>query len=174
MLVVTRRSRGCLVWMQRMIGQLPCEWFLEGSDAQNAQEVSLATPTKLSQAVKVDVFQLEDSHRKGFFAFHMDEACNLAPVFLFSGRESSTACRPKFSTLISHLAKDLMQHFPQFHFLIFDPGGCFVSNELGVWASVRGIGLLTSPGEFHGLTVVLENLIRPVERLARKLSEDRP
>ena len=41
-----------------------------------------------------------------------------------------------------------MQHFPQFQFLISDPGGCFVSNELREWASIRGIGLLTSPGEF--------------------------
>ena len=54
-----------------------------------------------------------------------------------------------------------MEHFPQFQLLISDPGGCFVSNELGVWASVRGIGLLTSPGEFHGPGAVLENLIPP-------------
>ena len=46
----------------------------------------------------------------------------------------------------------------QFQFLISDPGGCFVSNELRERASVR-IGLLTAPGEFHGLTADLENLI---------------
>ena len=45
-----------------------------------------------------------------------------------------------------------MQHFPQFQFLISDPGGCFVSNELREWARIRGIGLLTAPDEFHGLT----------------------
>ena len=34
--------------------------------------------------------------------------------------------------------------------------------------SIRGIGLLTAPGEFHGLTADLENLIRVIKRLARK------
>ena len=64
-----------------------------------------------------------------------------------------------------------MQHFPQFQFLISDPGGCFVSNELREWASIRGIGLLAAPGEFHGLTADLENLIRVIKRLARKLAD---
>ena len=77
-------------------------------------------------------------------------------------------------TLISHLAKDWMQHFPKFQFLISGPGGCFVSNELREWASVRGIGLLTAPGEFHGLTADPENLIRVIKRLARKLADDHP
>ena len=77
-------------------------------------------------------------------------------------------------TLISHLAKDWMQHFPQFQFLISDPGGCFVSNELREWASIRGIGFLTAPGEFHGLTADLENLIRDIKRWARKLADDHP
>ena len=67
-----------------------------------------------------------------------------------------------------------MQHFPQFQFLISDPGGCFVSNELREWASIRGIGLLTAPGEFNGLTADLENLIRVIKRLARKLADDHP
>ena len=67
-----------------------------------------------------------------------------------------------------------MQHFPQFQFLISDPGGCFVSNELREWASIRGIGLLTAPGEFHGLTTDMENLIRVIKRLARQLADDHP
>ena len=67
-----------------------------------------------------------------------------------------------------------MQHFRQFQFLISDPGGCFVSNELREWASIPGIGLLTAPGEFHGLTADLENLIRVIKRLARKLADDHP
>ena len=67
-----------------------------------------------------------------------------------------------------------MQHFPQFKFLISDPGGCFVSNELREWACIRGIGLLTAPGEFHGLTADLENLVRVITRLARKLADDHP
>ena len=62
-----------------------------------------------------------------------------------------------------------MQHFPQFQFLISDPGGCFVSNELREWASIRGIGR-----EFHGLTTDVENLIRVIKRLARKLADDHP
>ena len=64
--------------------------------------------------------------------------------------------------------------FRQFQFLISDPGGCFVSNELREWSSVRGIGLLTAPGEFHGLSADLENLIRVIKRLARKLADDHP
>ena len=67
-----------------------------------------------------------------------------------------------------------MQHFPQFQFLISDPGGCFVSNELREWASIRGIGLLTAPCEFQGLTADLENQIRVIKRLARKLADDHP
>ena len=61
-----------------------------------------------------------------------------------------------------------------FNILISDPGGCFVSNELREWAGVRGIGLLTAPDEFHGLTADLENLIRVIKRLARKLADDHP
>ena len=67
-----------------------------------------------------------------------------------------------------------MQHYPQFQFLISDPCGCFVSNELREWAGIRGIGLLTAPCEFHGLTADLENLIRLIKRLARKLADDHP
>ena len=52
------------------------------------------------------------------------------------------------ATLISHLAKDWVQQFPQFQFLIPDPGGCFFSNELREWASILGIGLLTAPGAY--------------------------
>ena len=90
---------------------------------------------------------------------------------MFSGRESSTALfEPNGATLMSHLAKDWMQHDPQFRFLISDLGGCFVCNELREWAGVRGIGLLTAAGEFHGLTADMENLIRVFKRLTRKLA----
>ena len=65
-----------------------------------------------------------------------------------------------------------MQHYPQIQLLISDPGVCSVSNELREWASVRGIGLLTAPGEFHGLTADVENLIRVIKHLARKLADD--
>ena len=59
-------------------------------------------------------------------------------------------------------------------FVIPDPGGCFASNELRELAVVRCIGLLTAPGGFHGLTADLENLIRVIKRLARKLADDHP
>ena len=72
------QRRGCPGWMQRMVDQLQCESCLEGSVAQNAQRVSLATPPKLWQTVKVDVFELEDSQRKGFLSLTMDAACKLA------------------------------------------------------------------------------------------------
>ena len=49
--------RGCPVWMQRVVDQLQCDSCLESSDAQNAQRFSLATPPKLWQAVKVDIFE---------------------------------------------------------------------------------------------------------------------
>ena len=146
-----------------------------------AQQVSLATPPKLWQAVKVDVFELEDSHRKGFFALYMDAVCKLSSCSCFLEGDPRQRFEPNGATLISHVAKEWMQHFPQFQFLISDPGGCFVSNELREWASIRGIGLLirgigllTAPGEFHGLTAGLENLIRVIKRLARKLADDHP
>ena len=41
------QRRGCLVWMHHMVDQLQCDSCLESSDAQNAQRVSLATPSKL-------------------------------------------------------------------------------------------------------------------------------
>ena len=46
-----------------MVDELQCDSCLESSDAQNAQQVSLATPPKLLQAVKVE---LEDSFGKFF------------------------------------------------------------------------------------------------------------
>ena len=159
------QRRGCPVWMQHMVDQLQCDWCLE---------VSLATPPKLWQAVKVDIFELEDSQRQGFFALYMDAACKLWSCSCFLEGNRRQRFEPNGATLISHLAKDWMQHFPQFQFLISDPGGCFVSNELREWASVRGIGLLTAPGEFHGLTADLENLIRVIERSARILADDHP
>ena len=68
-----------------MIDQLQCDSCLESSDAQNAQQVSLATPPKLWQAVKVDILELEDSQRKGFFALYMDAACKLSSCSCFLG-----------------------------------------------------------------------------------------
>ena len=145
-----------------MVDQLQCDSCLESSDAQNAQRVSLATPPKLWQAVKVDIFELEDSQRKGFFALYMDAVCKLSLCSCFLEGNPRQRFEPNGA----------MQHFPQIQFLISDPGGCFVSNELREWAGIRGIGLLTAPGEFHGPTADLENLILVIERLARKLTDD--
>ena len=157
-----------------MVDHLQCDSCLESSDAQNAQQVSLATLPKLWLAVKIDIFELEDSQRKGFFALCLDAACKLSSCSCFLEGNPRQRFEPKGATLISHLAKDWMQHFPQFQFLISDPGGCFVSNELRESASIRSIGLLTAPGEFHGLPADLENLIRVIKRLARKLVDDHP
>ena len=130
--LLLQRRRHCPVWMQQMVDQLQCDSCLESSDAQNAEQVSLATPPKLWQAVKVDIFELEDSRRKSFFALFMDAACKLSSCSCFLEGNPRQRFEPNGATLISHLAKDWMQHFPQFQFLISDPGGCFVSNELQV------------------------------------------
>ena len=166
------QRRGCPVWMQHTGDQLQCDSCLESSDTQNAQRVSLATPPKLWQALKVDIFELEDSHRKGFFALYMDAAAKLSSCSCILEGNARQRFEPNGATLISHLANDWMQRYPQFQFLISDPGGCFVTNELREWAGVRGIGLLAAPGEIHAVTADLENLIRVIKRLARKLADD--
>ena len=66
-----------------MVDQLQCDSCLESSDAQNAQQVSLATLPKLWQAVKIDIFELEDFQRKGFFALYVDAACKLSSCSCF-------------------------------------------------------------------------------------------
>ena len=163
------QRRGCPVWMQQMVDQLQCDSCLESSDAQNAEQVSLATPPKLWQSVKVDIFELEDSRGQlSLHSFWMQPAnCRHAHAFwkeiLVSVWSRTVRLSfhiwPRIGCSISH----------SFSFLISD-GGCFVSNELREWASIRGIGLLTALGEFHGLTADLENLIRVIKRLAGKIS----
>ena len=155
-----------------MVDQLQSDSCLESSDAQNAQRVSLATPPNLWQALKVDILELEDSQRKGFFGLFMDSSCKLSSCSCFLKGNPRQRFEPNGATLISDLSNDWMQHSPQFQFLISVLGGCFVSNELREWAVVRGICLLTAPGEFHGLTADRGNLIRVITRLARKLVDD--
>ena len=92
------QRRGCPVWMQQMVDQLQCDSCLESSDAQNAQQVSLATP-----AVKIDIFELEDSQRKGFFALYMDAACKLSSCSCFLEGNPRQRFEPNGATLISHL-----------------------------------------------------------------------
>ena len=114
------QRRGFPVWMQQMVDQLQCDSCLEHSDAQNAQQVSLATPPKLWQAVKIDIFELEDSQRKGFFALYMDAACKLSSCSCSCFLEGNPRQRfePNGATLISHPASDWMQRYPQCQFLI--------------------------------------------------------
>ena len=127
-----------------MVDQLQCDSCLESSDAQNAQRVSQATPPKLWQARKVDLRTGRLVSEKVFFALYIDAACKLSSCSCLENPRRRFA--PNGATLISHLASDWMQHYPQFQFLISDPGGCFVNNEPREWAGVRGVGLLTAPG----------------------------
>ena len=66
----------------------------------------------------------------------MDAACKLSSCSCSLEGNTRQRFEPNGATLISHLANDWMQHFPQFQFLISDPGGCFVSNELREWFEV--------------------------------------
>ena len=79
-----------------MVDQLQCDSCLESSDAQNAQQVSLATPPKLWQAVKIE----------GFFALYMDAVCKLSSCSCFLEGNPRQRFEPNGATLISHLAKD--------------------------------------------------------------------
>ena len=80
------QRRGCLVWQ--------CDSCLESSDAQNAQQVSLATPPKLWQAV---------TQRNGFFALYMDAACKLSSCSCFLEENPRQRFEPNGATLISHI-----------------------------------------------------------------------
>ena len=78
---------------------------------KNAQRVSLATPPKLWQALKVDIFELEDSQRKGLFALFMVQLANCRRVHAFwKGILGSVSSRT-VASLISHLANDWMQYY---------------------------------------------------------------
>ena len=85
---------------------------------KNAQRVSLAAPPKLWQAWQVDIFELEDSQWKGFFALEMDAACKLSSCSCFLEGNPLQSFEPNGATLISHLASDWLQRYPQFQFLI--------------------------------------------------------
>ena len=164
------QRRGCPVWMQHMVDQLHCDSCLESCDAQNAQRVSLGTPPKLWQALKVDIFELEDSHRKGFFALYTDAACKLSSCSCFLEGNPRQRFEPNGATLISHVASDWMQHYPQFQFLISDPGGCFCQQRTaGMGRCSRYWSFDVSCCEFHGLTADLENLIRVTKTFGKEV-----
>ena len=150
------QRRGCPVWMQHMVGVIR---------VSNPVTLRTHSESHWEKALKVDIFELEGSHRKGFCAPCMDAACKLSSCSWFLEGNPRQRFEPNGATLISHLSSDWMHS---------DSGGCFVNNELREWAIVRWIGLLTAPGEFHGLTADLENLIRVIKRLVRKLADGHP
>ena len=115
--------------------------------------------------MKVDIFRIRRLPKERFLCTLHGCSLQTVVVFMLCGRESSSAFRAERCD--SHFKSGQgFSIFRSFSFLISDPGGCFVSNELREWASVRG--------EFHGLTADLENLIRVFKRLARKLADDHP
>ena len=79
--------------MQHMVDRLQCDSCLESSDAQNAQQVLLATPLELWQEVKVDMFELEDSQRKRFLCTLHGCSLQTVVMLMLSGRKSSSAFR---------------------------------------------------------------------------------
>ena len=106
------------LWLVAVVVQLQFDSCLEGSDAHNAQRVSPATPPRFWQAVKFHVFELEDSRRKAFLSYKRMQHANWPRV---------PVC---WKGILRSEWYDWMQHYPQFQFLISDPGGCLVSNEL--------------------------------------------
>ena len=95
------QRRGCPVWMQYMVDQLQRDSCLESSDAQNAQPVSLATPPKLWQALKVEKIRIGRLSSERFLCTLYGRRLQTVVVFMLSGRESSAAFEPNGATLIS-------------------------------------------------------------------------
>ena len=93
---------------------------------------------------------------------------------MLSGRESSSTFRAERCDSHFTSGQGLDAALPTVSIFDFGPWWMFRQNELREWAGIRGIGLLTALGEFHGLTADLENLIRVIKRLARKLVDDHP
>ena len=77
----------------------------------------------------------------------MDAACKLSSCSCFLEGNPRQRFGPNGATLISHLAKDAA--FSAVSVFDCGPWWMFRQHELREWASVRGIGLLTAPGEFH-------------------------
>ncbi|CAK0795828.1 unnamed protein product [Prorocentrum cordatum] len=116
------QRRGCPSWQQALVGELICDACTETQDTQHQAAASLSMPPKLWQTVKLDCFELEVHHRKLFAVLYMDAACKLAAYFEPSGAQ-----------VLSAFLEDWWQHKPQCQFLISDPGGGFVSNQLREW-----------------------------------------
>ena len=78
---------------------------------------------KLWQAVKVDIFELEDSQRKVFFALYMDAACKLSSCSCFLEGNPRQRFEPNGATLSFHIWPRIgCSIFHSFSFLISDPG----------------------------------------------------
>ena len=140
-------------------------------DQLHGDQGSLATPPKLWQAVKVDVFEMEDSQRKGFFALYIDVACKLASCSCFTGIAVSSR-KARRSYHISRKTGCSIFHSFTSQFVTLED--VFSASNLEKGQAFEGLDFLTALGEFHGLTADLENIIRGTKRLARRLSKDHP
>ena len=159
----TVASASWLSFLDAANGWSAAVWFVSRIQWRPKCTTSLAgNASKTVAGGEGRYFRMGRFQRKSFFALYMDAACKLSSCSCLLEGHPRQRFEPNGATLISHLAKDWMQHFPQFQFLISDNGECFLSNELREWASIWGIGLLTAPGEFHGLTADLGNLIRVI------------
>ena len=121
------QRRGCPVWMQQMVSQLQCDSCLESSDAPKCTTSLAGNASKTVAGGEGRYVRIRRCKGKRFFALYMDAACKLSSCSCFREGNPRQRFDPNGATLISHLAKDWMQRFPQFQFLISDPGGCFVS-----------------------------------------------
>ncbi|CAK0810363.1 unnamed protein product, partial [Prorocentrum cordatum] len=160
-----------------LVDELICDACTETQDTQHQAVVSLSLPPKLWQAVKLDCFELEVHHRKLFAVLYMDAACNLAVRSVFKEVDTKgkkAYFEPSGAQVLSAFLEDWWQHKPRCQFLISDPGGGFVSNQLREWCGKNAVGIIQSPGEFNGLTADLEILIRQIKKTARRISLDEP
>ncbi|CAK0886214.1 unnamed protein product [Prorocentrum cordatum] len=150
------QRRGCPSWQQALVGELICDACAETQDTQH---------------------QLEVHHRKLFAVLYMDAACKLAVRSVFTEVEAKgTKAYFELSgaQVLSAFLEDWWQRKPRCQFLISDPGGGFVSNQLREWCGKNAVGIIQSPGEFHGQTADLEILIRQIKKTARRISLDEP
>ncbi|CAK0842079.1 unnamed protein product, partial [Prorocentrum cordatum] len=171
------QTRGRPSWQQALVDELICDACAETQDTQHQAVVSLSMPPKLWQTVKPDCFELEVHHRQLFAVLYMNAPCKLAVRNVFKEVDTKgkkAYFEPSGAQVLSAFLEDWWQRKPRCQFLIPDPGGGFVSNQLREWCGKNAVGIIQSPGEFHGLTADLEILIRQVKKTARRISLDEP
>ena len=74
-------------WLVAVVVQLQCDSCLEGSDAQNAQRVSPATPSKVLADREVSRLRTGRLPTESFFCPLKGCSMQIGLVFLFAGRE---------------------------------------------------------------------------------------